>query len=71
MQLNHNFRAHAVHTDNPRVAGSVSQEGLCYRALQDLFYTRPLLLRPGHIAGLMYRNKHKELDDMRKQRNWS
>lgn len=38
--------------DIPGEPDSGNQEGLHYKAPQDLFNTRPLLLRPGYIADL-------------------
>jgi len=48
----------------------MTRVGLHYRAPQNLFYTIPLLSRPGDIADyLIHRNKHTELDKMKRQRN--
>lgn len=57
MQLSHKSGAHAGHTDTLGGPGSGDQEGLCYRARWNLFYTRLLLSRPRDIADLVHRNE--------------
>ena len=50
MQLNHNSRVHATDIgDTSEVPGSGEQKTLHCRALQDLFFIRPLLSRAADI----------------------
>lgn len=46
--------------DTPEAPNSGDQEGLHYKAPQNLFYTRPLISRPGDIVDLPNTEKHTQ-----------
>lgn len=52
--FNHNHRAYTTHIeDTLKTPGSGAQGTLYCRALQDLFFTRPLLARAGDIDNFL------------------
>ena len=62
MWLSHNSRVHATHIEIPLKRQSLVNRGHCCRALQDLFFIRPLLSRARDIADFPNTEKHRELE---------
>ena len=57
--------------DSPEVPGSGEQGTLYCRAVQDLFFMKPLLSRAEGVADFPNKEKLTQIDKMRKQRNMS
>lgn len=59
---------HTQHTQETpsETPGSVEQRTLHHRAPQDLFFTRPLLLRAGDAADFHKTNKKKDTESLTK-----